>query len=194
MQVFKAFFKTVKRQLSSLLIYFFIFLALTILLTNNGKAQQETTFKAAKINIAVIDRDHTTLSKSLYDYIDAKQKMVTIKDDKETMSDELFYRNVEYILIINQGFEENIKEGNCENIVQNIKVPQSISGQFVDNQVDQYLSTLSTYVSSGYTVDQAATSAQKTAALTTDVSLHTANKQQRITVQPITFLLTFLMY
>lgn len=176
MQVFRAFFKTVKRQSSSLLIYFGIFLALTILLSKNGETQQETTFKAAKVNIAVIDRDNTVLSKSLYDYIDANQTIVTIKDDKNTMADELFYRNVEYILIINQGFESNIKAGNCENIIENIKVPQSISGQFVDNQVDQYLSTLSTYVASGYTVDQAAASAQKTAALNTDVSLHTANE------------------
>lgn len=172
MQIFKAFFKTVKQQLTSLIIYFFIFIALIILLTNNGKLQMETTYKETKIDIAVIDRDNSVLSKSLYDYIDENHNIIDIKDNKETMADELFYRNVEYILIIDKGFEDNIKIGNRENIIESIKVPQSVSGHFVDNQINQYLTTLSAYVSSGSSMDEAVTFTHNTCALSTDVSLH----------------------
>ena len=175
MQVFKAFFKTVKRQSTSLSIYFIIFLVLTILLTTNGKAQQETTYKATKVKIAVIDRDNTILSKSLYNYIDANHTIINIKDDKETMADELFYQNVEYIVIIDQGFQDNIKAGNCENIIETLKVPQSVSGQFVDSQITQYLSTLNIYVSSGYSVADASKFALDTSAISAQVSLQKIN-------------------
>ena len=175
MQVFKAFFKTVKRQSTSLSIYFIIFLVLTILLTTNGKAQQETTYKATKVKIAVIDRDNSILSKSLYNYIDANHTIINIKDDKETMADELFYQNVEYIVIIDQGFQDNIKAGNCENIIETLKVPQSVSGQFVDSQITQYLSTLNIYVSSGYSVADASKFALDTSAISAQVSLQKIN-------------------
>lgn len=175
MQVFSAFFKTVKRQSTSLLIYFFIFLALTLLLTNNGKDQQESIYKPTKVKIAVFDRDQTVLSKSLYEYLNTNQTIVTIKDDKESMADELFYSNVEYILFINQGFEENIKAGRCENIVESIKVPQSTSGSFVDNQINQYLSTLNIYVASGYTVTDAAKSAFDVSSISTQVTMAKSN-------------------
>jgi len=175
MQVFKAFFKTVKRQSASLSIYFIIFLALSILLTSNGQSQQETTYKATKVKIAVIDRDNTVLSKSLYNYIDKNHTIVTIKDDKETMSDELFYQNIEYIVIINQGFQDKIKAGDSENVIESVKIPQSVSGEFVDNQINQYLSTLNIYVASGYTVDDAARFALDTSAISAQVSLQKSN-------------------
>ena len=172
MQIFKAFFKTVKRQSASLSIYFIIFLFLTIFLTSNGQSQQDTTYKTTKVKIAVIDRDNTVLSKSLYNYIDNNHTIVNIKDDKETMSDELFYENVEYIVIINQGFQDKIKAGNSENVIESVKVPQSVSGQFVDNQINQYLSTLNVYVSSGYSVEDASKLALDTSAISAQVSLH----------------------
>jgi len=180
MQVFKAFFKTVKRQSTSLSIYFIIFLVLTILLTTNGKAQQETTYKATKVKIAVIDRDNSILSKSLYNYIDANHTIINIKDDKETMADELFYQNVEYIVIIDQGFQDNIKAGNCENIIETLKVPQSVSGQFVDSQITQYLSTLNIYVSSGYSVADASKFALDTSAISAQVSLQKINDNSTV--------------
>ena len=175
MQIFKAFFKTVKRQLSSLLIYFAIFLALSILLTNNGQTQQESTYKATKVKIAVIDRDNSVLSKSLFNYIDKNHTIVSIKDNKETMADELFYGNVEYIVIINQGFQDKIKAGDSENVIESVKVPQSVSGQFVDNQINEYLSTLNIYVASGYSVDDAVKFALDTSAISAQVSLQKAN-------------------
>jgi len=180
MQVFKAFFKTVKRQSASLSIYFIIFLVLTVLLSSNGKSQQETTYKPTKVKIAVIDRDNTVLSKSLYNYIDKNHTIVTIKDDKETMADELFYQNVEYILIINQGFQDKIKAGNTEDIIESVKVPQSISGAFVDNQINQYLSTLNIYLSSGYSVDDASKLSLDTSAISAQVSLQKTDNNSTV--------------
>lgn len=171
MQVFKAFFITLKRELVSVLIYFTIFLALALLLSGNGKKQTEVVYNDAKVKVAVFDRDNTVLSRSLYDYLDKTQELVTIKDDKDSITDELFYRNVEYVLIIKEGFEENIKSGDFEDVVENVKVPDSVSGTLLDDKINQYLSALSAYTAGGFSAEEAASKALDTADITAKVTL-----------------------
>lgn len=173
MQVFKAFFKTLKKHLFSIMIYFFIFLALSLLLSGNGKQQTETVYKDTKVQMAVFDRDNSVLSKSMYEYLKNTQTIVTIKDDKDSITDELFYRNVEYVLIIKKGFEENLLAGNYEDLVENIKVPGSISGTLLDGKINQYLSALSAYTVGGFSPEEAAKKALETA----DITTHTDLKQ-----------------
>ncbi len=171
MQVFKAFFIILKRGLVSTLIFFTIFLALALLLSGNGKKQTEVVYNDAKVKVAVFDRDNTVLSRSLYEYLDKTQELVTIKDDKDSISDELFYRNVEYVLIIKEGFEENIKSGDFEDVVENVKVPDSVSGTLLDDKINQYLSALSAYTSGGFSAGEAASKALDTADITAKVTL-----------------------
>ena len=171
MQVFKAFFITLKRELVSVFIYFMIFLALSLLLSGNGKKQTEVVYNDAKVKTAVFDRDNTVLSRSLYDYLDKTQELVTIKDDKDSITDELFYRNVEYVLIIKEGFEENIKSGKFEDVVENVKVPDSVSGTLLDDKINQYLSALSAYIAGGFSTGEAAAKALDTADITAQVTL-----------------------
>lgn len=171
MQVFKAFFKTLKKHLFSVMIYFLIFLALSILLSGNGKKQTETVYKDTKVKLAVFDRDNSVLSRSLYDYLKNTQTVVDIKEDKDSISDELFYRNVEYVLTIKQGFEDKITAGDYEDVVENVKVPQSVTGKLLDGKIDQYLSVLSAYMAGGFTPEEAAESALKTSGITAGVEL-----------------------
>ncbi|MFV0343942.1 MAG: hypothetical protein ACK5JH_13845, partial [Anaerocolumna sp.] len=73
MQVFKAFFLTVKTQIGSISIYFIIFLILTVIMSGNMKKESEVVFQDTKLKMAVIDRDNTELSKSLYNYLHETQ-------------------------------------------------------------------------------------------------------------------------
>lgn len=149
MQVYKTFFKIIHKNKVSLIIYFVLFLTLTMLLSSSGKENSTLTFSQNKLSIAVIDRDNTELSKGLSDYLGTIHKLVDIEDDKTAMQDNLYYRNVTYILIIPEGFEQNILDGTMEDIVENVKVPNSYNGTFVDQQVNQYLKVLNTYLQSG---------------------------------------------
>lgn len=172
MQVFKAFFLTVKTQIGSISIYFIIFLILTVIMSGNMKKESEVVFQDTKLKMAVIDRDNTELSKSLYNYLHETQIIVDIADDQEVISDELFYRNVEYVLFINEGFETNMMEGNYERVIDNVKVPQSTTGAFLDNKIEEYLKILSTYLLSGYSATEAINHAKAATLITTDVTLH----------------------
>lgn len=145
MQVFKTFALITKRNLSSLLMYFGIFMALTILFTQMGKDQEISYFNQTTIPTAVFDDDKSELSKGLYDYLSDSQKIVKISRDKEAIQDELFYRNVEYVLTIPKGYEESFLAGAPKELTVT-KIPGSSSGQYIDSQVNHYLKKVSVYL------------------------------------------------
>ncbi|MBS5079619.1 MAG: ABC transporter permease [Clostridiales bacterium] len=155
MQVFNCFYKIIKKNIGGLLLYFGIFIGLAILMSNITSGTEMSSFEETKIQMAVIDRDNSELSKALKEYMGARQNLVAVDDDKEKMQDNLFARKVEYILIIPPHFEEKLKSGE-EVYTENIKVPGSYTGFFADSQVNQYLKSLKTYIAAGYGVTDAA--------------------------------------
>lgn len=155
MQVFNCFYKIIKKNIGGLLLYFGIFIGLAILMSNITSGTEMSSFEETKIQMAVIDRDNSELSKALKEYMGARQNLVAMDDDKEKMQDNLFARKVEYILIIPPHFEEKLKSGE-EVYTENIKVPGSYTGFFADSQINQYLKSLKTYIAAGYGVTDAA--------------------------------------
>ncbi|MDK2942944.1 MAG: linearmycin/streptolysin transport system permease protein, partial [Acetobacterium sp.] len=55
MQVYKAFFKVIKKNRGLLLIYLVVFMVLALLLTNTYNPPQDTDFSKVKVNIAFIN-------------------------------------------------------------------------------------------------------------------------------------------
>ena len=170
MQVYKTFFKIINKNKGSLILYAVIFLVLTFLLSSGRKEKATLSFSQSKLPIAVIDRDNTELSKGLSDYLGTIHTLVSIKDDMTEMQDNLYYRNIEYILIIPEGFEQKLLDGQLEDLTQNVKVPDSYNGTFVDQQVNQYLKVLNTYLQSGSSPKEALSLTSKISSETTTVT------------------------
>lgn len=151
MQVFKAFFKIAQKRLPSICIYFVIFVTLTFLLSGNGQEEAEDLSTSTdSLNICVLDEDQTDASEALTDYLGSIHNLVTLDNDKEVIQDNIYYRYVSYVLTIPKGFEDNLLNGNTENLLANIKVPSSFDGNYVDQQITEYMSTLNLYLNGGY--------------------------------------------
>lgn len=162
MQVFKAFYRSILKHYKPILIYTFVFVIIQLILVNNVSKQSYGNFTSTKVKIAVFDHDNTAESKALYDYLDETQNIISIKEDKESMADELFNRNVNYILTIPEGFSKD------NTILENVKQPDSTSGYIIDNDINQFLQTYHAYSESGY-------SASDTLRLTKESMNQTAN-------------------
>lgn len=162
MQVFNAFFKIAFKRLPSISIYFIIFAVLTFLLSGTSDESTKTAFQSTQLKLCIIDNDHSDSSKALTEHLDSMHKLVKLENKKEVLQDSLYYRTVDYILTIPEGYEENLISGNQENLLTNTKVPGSNSGTFVDNQISQYLKTLNMYIAGGYTLDDALTQSAAT--------------------------------
>ncbi|MEG1256748.1 ABC transporter permease [Clostridium sp.] len=145
MQVFKQYFKIVRKSaLASLLIYVAIFTVITVLFSNMGGAAMEPSFETSKCRVVVINKDTSPLSQNLEKYIGENSKLVEIQTDEEGIKDALFFRQAEVIITIPEGFGNMfITETPLNLKTQNI--PDSSSGIFVKNMVNNYLTTSKLY-------------------------------------------------
>ena len=136
MTVFKGFLLLVKRNLGIFFLYFGIFMSICILIQATTGEEGTNQFKEESLQIAVIDRDGGKLAESLREYLGEKHQLVELEDDKRMIQENLFYRNVYYVVTIPEGFEQKYLE-NGEKL-KTTKVPGTVSAYFIDQQIEMF--------------------------------------------------------
>ena len=156
MQVCKTFAKIAKKKFSNTITYFVVFFVLLIALSFQADATSDKQFRVSSVDMCIIDRDESTASKALCEYLSSIHHRVTFDSyDHETLQDNLYYQEISYVLIIPSGFEENLKSGDFKDLVESSKRGDSASGYFVDRQIDAYLNSIASYLSNGFTLADA---------------------------------------
>ena len=150
MQVFKAFVKIMKKHWVSIAVYIGLYTVMLFLISYQYEDTYNENFQSTNVDISVIDRDNSEASKGLTNYLDNKHRIVEIEDKEESIQDHIYYRYVNYVLIIPEGFEDKLLSGETKNLVENVRIPGSSKGAFLDNQIDGYLKDLQVYLAGGY--------------------------------------------
>ena len=158
MQVFKTFLKIAKKKFPSVLLYYIIFTVIVIAMSKIGASDHETSFTATKADIYIIDEDDSTASHALSDYLSSMHNPVTLKDtDTMTLQDALYYQNVDYILTIPEGFEEQLTDSDARDFLPVSMRKDNSNGYFVDQQVTEYLSSVRLFMAGGFSLSEAVT-------------------------------------
>lgn len=145
MQIFKAFFKISKHSLGIMIMYTVIFLVLLEMMAANRNPSSVSEFTESSINLAIFDNDMSSLSKDLTDYLSLKHNIVEFDFSLDTIRDKMYNRTVDYVLIIPENFYE--KTLNNEDIsLTSYKLPESVSAQFIELQINSFVSLYSTYL------------------------------------------------
>lgn len=153
MPVFRAYFKVLRSALPSMLIYIGIFLGLTLLFSLSASPASSLDFTETKTPVAVINRDgDSPLVQGLVSYLAQTNQLRDYPDDLEELQDALFFRNVQYIAIIPDGFTHAMLQGG-EAYLQKVVVPNAMTTQYVDIGIDKYLNTLRRYLQFGQPAD-----------------------------------------
>ena len=179
MPVFNCFLKIVWKNKFSLLIFLVLFSALVVIISQTTQSQPYASYEDSRVPIAVIDSDQSELSAALVEYINSRHELVELPNDKEKLQDALFYRNVEYILFVPEGFQSRLLDGLDDMPLENVKLPDSISGIYIDNQIDGYISTLKAYLNADYTISEAIKSALHDMETATTVTIQNNNQKQQ---------------
>lgn len=148
MIVFNCFLRMIKRNCGTLILYFSIFLTIciSIQLMTEGKGMEN--FEEERLNIAVIDQDGGTLAKELRAYLGQRHHLVKISDDPKTIQEELFYRNIYYVVTIPMDFERRcLVQGEK---LKTVRVPGTTSAFYVDQQINQFLNQVKVLKAAGY--------------------------------------------
>ncbi|HBK85391.1 MAG TPA: hypothetical protein DDZ53_05110, partial [Firmicutes bacterium] len=127
MQVFRAYFKVLRKSMVSMCVYLVVFLALSVVFSVNASSPQIIDFVESKPPITVINRDvGGYVAQGLVDYLAENNQLIAYPDDPEQLQDALFYRNIEYVAIIPPGFSETFL-ATGEAVIEKVIVPDSRS-------------------------------------------------------------------
>ena len=77
--------------------------------------------------------------------------LTPLAQEKEVLLDKLFYRTLDYVLILPEGFEEDLFAGEKKNLYETVQIPGVYSSAFIDEQIDSYLKTLRLCLAGGFT-------------------------------------------
>lgn len=155
MQVSKAFFKSLRKFLPINLMYFVIFCVIALAATNVNTDSEASVFKTASLEIGFIDKDCSAASEALCAYLKTLHTLTPLADNEETLLDGLFYRTIDYILILPDGFEKNLLSGADENLYETVQIPGVYSSAFIDGQIDSFLKTTKLCLARGISPEEA---------------------------------------
>ncbi len=90
MQVFKSFFKVLRKHVGQMIMYVGILCGVMIVFINLGTKDPQNYYKDREIKLAVSDEDGSEMSMKLVDYLDNTQQLVADVDmDKRGIQDAL---------------------------------------------------------------------------------------------------------
>lgn len=159
MTVYKVYMKIIKKNVWLILLYMTIFFGITIMYQNLNTGNEYSDYTAESVRIALIDEDGGQLADSLKGYLEQFHEVKIMENDTAALQEDLFYRNIEYIVRIPAGFFQNCIAG--EETLKVTKVPGSYTAFYVDQQIDSFLNNARTYYAAGFSEEETAEAVQK---------------------------------
>ena len=156
MSVFNAILKSLKANITTIIVYLTIFTVFGNMQAKATTSTQESAFEEVTVKVAVTDNDNSNLSQALVDYLTETQEVVAPgTDDPQVMNDNVRFAIYDYALIIPEGFEEQIKSGDVEDALTYI-APGTTASQFLlTEKLNDYLQDVVVYLNSGYSENEA---------------------------------------
>lgn len=133
MTVFKCYLKILRQNIWLVIMYLGIFFSVTMVMQAASGKSEESIYESTSINIGVVQKDTGTLAQGFVDYLKNIHHVILMENNPEKLQEELFYRNVEYIIQIPEDFYQT-----CfveEKSLDVTKVPGSYSSYYVDRQI-----------------------------------------------------------
>lgn len=153
MTVFKAYMKIAWKNVWLIFMYMGIFFTLTLIF--QGTAETENTgYQAEGTTVGVVDEDGGALAESLIRMLGTNNEVLILPDDTEVLQENLFYRNVEYIVRIPENFMKR-----CIEDEENLKVtavPDTYSGSYVDQSISSFINFARSYYAAGFSEEEIA--------------------------------------
>lgn len=137
MTVFKAFWKVVNKYKGTIIGYTVMLLVFGTLSMSSKDVTDD--FKSSKPDVIIIDNDKSVLSNNLVKYFNDNANILNIDLEEEKIDDALFYRDANYVIYIDEGYEDEVLNGN--NPLIKIKSSGDYSSSLAEMLLKRYLKT-----------------------------------------------------
>lgn len=174
MQVFKAMMKVMRKRLPSAMIYIIVFVVISILVTN--ASTKDNKFEITKLDICVFDEDDTPESRALIEFIGKSNDMVEIENDRDKIIDALYYKRINYALIINKGYAERLAAGETDDLFGSYHIDENYSVVYMGQFLDEYITSVKAYLTMGMTSAEAIKITEEVLSQSTEVDMLRVDK------------------
>jgi len=148
-------FKTSLKIVAAHRIYVLVYLVvLSLFGLNVGAARTEDTsnqVKEATASVAVIDRDGSTISRGVKDYVESVGEVQPLEDSKQAIQDATAQNRISYILIIPAGYGQRLQEATRQGTepprMDTVIGYESAAGSLMNARTDSYLGQVTGYLS-----------------------------------------------
>lgn len=154
MAVYKAYMKIAKKNLWLIVMYLGIFFCVTIMFQSFAQKDTEQGYTTEGVTVGVVDKDGGVLAQSLIDHLGNTNNIVMMSAGQEELQEELFYRNVDYILRIPEDFVKRCILG--DETLKVTTVPGTYAGSYVDQQISNYVNFAGVYAAAGFSEEETA--------------------------------------
>lgn len=137
MIVFKAFWKVVNKYKGTIIGYTVMLLVFGTLSMSSNDVTED--FKSSKPDVIIVDNDKSVLSNNLVKYFNDNANILNIDLEEEKIDDALFYRDANYVIYIDEGYEDEVLNGN--NPLIKIKSSGDYSSSLAEMLLERYLKT-----------------------------------------------------
>ncbi len=186
MQVYKTFFKVLRKYKMSLIMYSAIMIFMIWIFASESSSGSNDIVQK-KYSLLVVDEDNSEISKEFVSYLGKKHSLDDGKYTDDQIKDMLFYENISEYIVIPKGFGETIdsvveskkngktvNEDDFEDLLQATYDDGMPRGIFINMQINQYLNAVTDYMASGENL----TDASKRADEALDISEFTTFQEE----------------
>lgn len=156
MQVFKSYFKILRRYVGQAIMWLGIFIGIMMIILNVS-TEEKTEYTDKQCLFAYSDHDGSSISKELTDYLSEHHERVTdIDEAKESVQDALYNRSIHCYLVIPKGFSEAVKAGNADGMLTVMAIPGTNTASLFEGDMNGFIQKLSTLMAAGYDESESA--------------------------------------
>ncbi len=135
MIVFKAFWKVVNKYKGTIIGYTVMLLVFGTLSMSSNDVTDD--FKSSKPDVIIVDNDKSVLSNNLVKYFNDNANILDINLEEEKIDDAIFYRDANYVIYIDEGYEDEVLNGN-DSLIK-IKSSGDYSSSLAEMLLERYL-------------------------------------------------------
>lgn len=135
MTVFKTFWKVVNKYKGTIIGYTVMLLIFGTLSMSSSDVTED--FKSSKPDVIIVDNDKSVLSNNLVKYFNDNANILDIDLEEEKIDDAIFYRDANYVIYIDEGYEDEVLNGN--NPLIKIKSSKDYSSSLAEMLLKRYL-------------------------------------------------------
>lgn len=189
MTVFKTYLRVLRANIGVILLYSVILIAFGGF--NMKTSDGSTNFVASKPDILIINYDELAgITKNLVEYLEKNTNQVQVRDTEDARNDALFYRDVNYIIYIPEGFREDFL--NHQNPEIEVKSTGDYQATYAEMILEQYLKVANVYLDANLSEEELISNVRDT--LSNKVEVMVTSKLDTNNLSQMAFYYNFASY